>query len=123
MGLKRRKRAEIPSGGVAGKRSKKKPAGKRGKKKPVIAAARAATPSPRKKRRIHIAPLRTTIRREIIKALDATSSLREAAKALQMPYSSFRDKLDQYGIVVPGRELREHRSPPAFSLKSELGGG
>lgn len=66
-----------------------------------------------------IRPLHETIRQALVAALERHHSLRQAAKALQMPYSSFRDKLDQLGIEVPGRQRVRHRSRPAFTIKGE----
>lgn len=69
-------------------------------------------------RRASILPLHEVIRRAIIEAVEAHDSLRQAAKALEMPVSSLRDKLDQFGIDVPGRRSREHRAQPAFTVES-----
>ncbi|MCG8424031.1 MAG: hypothetical protein MJE77_39570 [Proteobacteria bacterium] len=68
-----------------------------------------------------ILPLHEVIRRAIIEAVNAHDSLRQAARALEMPVSSLRDKLDQFGIDVPGRRSRRQRAQPAFTVDtSEL---
>ncbi len=66
--------------------------------------------------RADVLPLHEVIRRAITDAVEAHDSLRQAAKALEMPVSSLRDKLDQFGIDVPGRRSREHRAQPAFTI-------
>ena len=65
-----------------------------------------------------ILPLHEVIRRAIIDAVEAHDSLRQAANALEMPVSSLRDKLDQFGIDIPGRRSRSHRAQPAFTVES-----
>ncbi|MEM9494086.1 MAG: hypothetical protein AAGC55_33380, partial [Myxococcota bacterium] len=71
-------------------------------------AAGRATPSPDIKP--NVLPLHEVIRQAITEAVEAHDSLRQAAKALEMPVSSLRDKLDQFGIDVPGRRSRRHRA-------------
>ena len=110
MGMKARKRARTAS-----------PTGRAKAASPTGRVPRTKQKSGRRTKKI--VPLHETIRREIIKVLRLTTSIRQAAMALQMPYSSFRDKLDQYGIDIPGRKSSRHRSAPAFSRKSESGGG
>ncbi len=94
-------------------KSAKKPA-KSTRKKPAKSTKKPAksTRKPAKSKAVKasgsakIVPLRETIRGAIEVALENTGSLRQAARALDMPYSSLRDKLDQLGIDAPGRPSR-----------------
>lgn len=68
---------------------------------------------------IPVLPLHETIRRAIQVAVTVYPSLRAAARALEMPPSSLRDKLDQFGINMPGaRPNRMHPCQPAFTMRS-----
>lgn len=68
---------------------------------------------------IPVLPLHETIRRAIQVAVTVHPSLRAAARALEMPPSSLRDKLDQFGIDMPGsRPNRSHPCQPAFTMRS-----
>ena len=67
---------------------------------------------------IPVLPLHETIRRAIQVAVTVHPSLRAAARALEMPPSSLRDKLDQFGIDMPGaRPNRAHPCQPAFTVR------
>jgi hypothetical protein len=71
---------------------------------------------------IPVLPLHETIRRAIQVAVTVHPSLRAAARALEMPPSSLRDKLDQFGINMPGsRPNRMHPCQPAFTMRSSRG--
>jgi DNA-binding NtrC family response regulator len=63
-----------------------------------------------------IEPLRETIRRAIVNALERSRSLRDAARALGMPYSSLRDKLYQLGIDVPERSNSRQRADEVLAV-------
>lgn len=110
MGFKARRPTEKTSG--------RKPAEERGHRRAGDersggrGSAARGTKTPGK-----ILPLHEVIRRAIIEAVEAHDSLRQAAKALEMPVSSLRDKLDQFGIDIPGRQSRRHRAQPAFTLE------
>ncbi len=115
MGFKSRKtpkRSTRTSKKSAGSRSSRKPAkAAKSSRKPTKAAKssrKAAKPAKAAKAGsgAKIIPLRETIRGAIVIALENTGSLRQAARALDMPYSSLRDKLDQLGIDAPGRPSR-----------------
>jgi len=76
-----------------------------------------------RRRKVKVAPLHETIRRQLIKAVNATTTLRQAASGLEVPYSSLRYQLDQYGIDGLGRKATNHRSLPTFSLKNQSWNG
>lgn len=48
-----------------------------------------------------VEPLDDVIRRTIANALAVHGSLRAAARALEIPYSSLRDKAEKYGLISP----------------------
>lgn len=70
---------------------------------------------------IPVLPLHETIRRAIQVAVTVHPSLRQAARVLEMPPSSLRDKLDQFGIDMPGaRPNKRHPCQPAFTVRSAV---
>lgn len=106
MGFKaKRSGSEVESAKKTAKRATKK-------------AAKNATVGVDVQPPIPVLPLHETIRRAIQVAVTVHPSLRAAARALEMPPSSLRDKLDQFGIDMPGaRPNRAHPCQPAFTVR------
>lgn len=99
--------------GFKARRSSSAPAPVVDTPQPEALAMAQDLPSP-----IPVLPLQETIRRAIQVAVTVYPSLRQAARQLQMPPSSLRDKLDQFGIDMPGaRPARQHPCQPAFTMR------
>lgn len=107
----------IPMGFKSSRATKSRAAKNKAASKPAKrSAAKKSKPAAKATSSSKIEPLRDTIRRAIVNALEGSHSLREAARALEMPYSSLRDKLYQLGIDVPERSNSRQRAEQALTV-------
>jgi hypothetical protein len=59
-----------------------------------------------------IEPLIVVLRHTFAHALEHSPSVRAAARALDMPYSSFRDKAERYGLLRKRADTRAPKHEP-----------